>query len=597
MSLSYTPLTPVLVRDPITDISQERFYSVLKSGKDKNYSNFASNNISNSQIQFNCNPPMGNCFVDPKWYVGIPIRLTMTGTAPVGELLLNPGQDAPRQFPIASGTNALKVSINNEAVSINISDIVHAMQYFNSDEHLKQGDYSMSPSYPDQAQQYSSTFMTNRSPLSFYGDSGDEGVVGRAGFPFTIVSNTNTTAVVDMYCCEPLWISPLYWGKGNSNGFVNVSTIDVTFTFLSAFGNRAWSHDAVSSGIQTTISSITASFNNFSPAFSYADNTPQMFINFITPQDVQVIPWNLPITYPYFNVVPNSTDLGNVASNATVNAVSNNLQLSNIPNRVFIYIRETNNDLYSTPNNPDTFFSIETLSVKFNNKTGIFSSANKRQLYEMSVKNGCTLSWAQWSGLPLYSTGSFSTTYSGVGSILCFEFGSDLPLDSLEAPGKDGQYQLQVQMTAINRSNRTINATMYIVYVNEGTFVIPKLGEAKSYTGVISSADILYAQRNPFIDYKDVEQVQGSGNFLSSLKHFGKDVGKALKVAAPHILPTVKEAVSIAKDAAPLLAMAAGNGCDCPMNYGQGVLLEGMGSGVSVGGRRLKRSAMRKRDY
>src|SRR5690606_32698689 len=123
---------------------------------------------------------------------------------------------------------------------------------------------------------------------------------------------------------------------------------------------------------------------------------------------------------------------------------SNNIQLNSIPRRMYIYVRERNQDLYSTPNNPDTYFSIENISIQFQNKNGLLASASKQQLYEISVKNHCNMSWTQWSGGPVVNSalpfGSTANHYGTIGSILCIEYASDIGLDSIEAPGKLGQY-------------------------------------------------------------------------------------------------------------------------------------------------------------
>src|SRR5690606_2719327 len=113
----------------------------------------------------------------------------------------------------------------------------------------------------------------------------------------------------DMVVTEPLFLSPFYWGHYDSSGFYNVNTMDFNITFLTQAGNRMWSHDAVSSGVATTISSISAQFAGFTgPAFSYSQVQPLMLFTYITPNETQVIPFNMPITYPYFDVQRFPTD-------------------------------------------------------------------------------------------------------------------------------------------------------------------------------------------------------------------------------------------------------------------------------------------------
>lgn len=609
MSLSYQRLDPVEVRDPRTILENKRDYAVLRAGSQTTCKTFTTTSISQSSIQFSCPPPSGGIIVDRKMYLTVPIRLTFTGTSPVGQVLLNPAQDAPRAFPLSSAIDTLQVSINNQAVSIQMADIIQALMHFNTDAKLQELDYSMTPTYLDQSQAYSQLFGATRSPLANYADGIDKTPMQRGAFPFTIVSNTNTSAVVDMVITEPLFLSPFYWGKHNASGFYNVNTMDFNITFLNQAGNRMWSHDAVSSGVATTITSISANFANFpGPAFSYPTVQPLMLFTYITPNETQILPYNMPITYPYFDVQRFPTD-GNAiaAASPPVSLSSNNIQLNSIPRRMYIYVRERNQDLYSTPNNPDTYFSIENISIQFQNKNGLLASASKQQLYEMSVKNHCNMSWTQWSGGPVVNStlpfGTIANHYGTIGSILCIEFASDIGLDSIEAPGKLGQYMLQVNVLATNISNRTITPTLYIVIVSEGTFTIEGLGKASTNIGVISSKDILDAKQSPFVNYRDVQEVNG-GNFLSGLKDFGRKLLPILKKGNEFLRDT--QAISKGLSAIPHPYAQLGSQAARAIGYGEGIYAGGCGmcgtgkcvcnqGGVLVGGRSLSRSQLKNR--
>lgn len=598
MSLSYQKLDVVEVRDPRTILLNKRDYAALRCGSQTSWKPFTTTSVSNSSINFSCPPPSGGFIVDRKQYLMLPIRLTFTGTAPVGELLLNPGQDCPRAFPISSAIDVLQVTINNQGVSINMADMIQALLHFNTDEELLTHEYSMTPSLLDQSQAYSQLFGSSRSPMAFYGDTPQGSVPSRASFPFTIVSNTNTTAVVDMLVCEPLFLSPFYWGKQNESGFYNVTTMDFNITFLNQAGNRMWSHDAVSAGVQTSITNIASSFNNFSPAFSYNVNQPFMLFQYITPNETQVIPYNVPITYPYFEVQRYVTDSSNaIAPGGQFVFTSNNIQLNSIPRRMYVYVRERNADLYSTPNNPDTYFSIEApFNVQWENQNNLFASATKQDLYKMSKKNHCDLSWTQWSGGPVMAQNSFTTQIGTVGSLIAIEFATDIGLSSLDAPGKLKQGMLQIQGVATNVSNRSITPSLYIIIVNEGTFTVEGLGKASTNIGVLSSEDILNARSAPFVNYNDVEDVNG-GNFWSGLKNAVRKVGSFVKD---------NRVLSSTLGAIPHPYAQIGSQVAKAVGLGEGVLIGGcdgcpsMGDGVSVGGdsyggARLSRTQLRRR--
>ena len=404
MSLSYERLPVVEVRDPRTIVENQRQYAVLRSGSQVTMKQWTTTSVSQSSIQFSCPPPSHKIFVDRKVYITLPVRLTFTGTSPPGQVLLNPGCDAPRAYPFSSSVDTFQATINNQSMSINMADVIQPLLHYNTDDHLCGSDYSMTPNLLDQSQAYSQLYGTNRSPMAFYGDTLDKTMSSRASFPFTVVSNTATQAIIDMVICEPIFMSPYYFGKHDDSAFYNVTTMDFNITFLGNAGFRMWSHDAVS-GPGTTITGISWQFNNFiSPPFTYTyANQPIMNFTYITPNETQILPYDVPITYPYFDITRYPTDAGNAYAPGQSNIIpSNNIQLNSIPRRMYIWCRERNADLYSTCANPDTYFQINNINIQFENKNGLLASASKRQLYEMCVKNHCKMTWAQWSGESLY---------------------------------------------------------------------------------------------------------------------------------------------------------------------------------------------------
>jgi len=549
MSLNYQPLRAIQVMDPRTDF-REHAYAVLRSGSYINFRPFTTNSISNSGITFTCTPPAGqSTVIDRKVYIQTPVRVTLTGTQTIGVPLLLPGYDAPRFMPFTQSCDNQKVTINGQASSIQIGDIASALLRYQTDTDLLKKDYSKAPSYPDQSQQYADLTGSVRSPLSQYDAQPDGTQTGQArgSFPFTIVTNpvgagpdVPVVAVVDYVTTEPLMVSPCYFGKGEDQGFYNVSTFDIEVNFLNTSA-RWWSHDP-SGG--ATITNTAVQFNAFNPAFSYAENQPLALFQFITLNEVTVIPRSLPIVYPYMDVIRYSTDSSNsIAAYGTPGNLdlwqftSNNVQITSIPRRIYAFVRMRNQDLYSSCQNTDTFFQIQSpLNVQFGNQSNLVSSASRAQLYDISVQNGLQMDWMQWSGdrvQPIgapFITGSPIGGVSGPGSILCFQPALDFGLNSLDASGKNvASYNLSITGTARNLNNFAVTPTLYIVVVNEGTFSIPQLSQALYNVGVLTSNDILNASKHPSISYHDANDVQGSGNIFSGLSGLGKRINNFLK--------------------------------------------------------------------
>jgi hypothetical protein len=283
-----------------------------------------------------------------------------------------------------------------------------------------------------------------------------------------------------------------------------------------------------------------------------------MLFTYITPQETQILSPTQPISYPYFDVQRYATVQSEVAAGASSTMISQNIQLSSIPRRMYIYVRKRNQDLFSSTESTDTYFALSNASMQFMNKNGLLASASMQQLYEQSVKNHCTMSWVQWSGSSQVSN-SFSKVGS-VGSILCVEFSTDIGLESLEAPGKLAQAMLQVTVTAANTSSAAITPELYVVTVLEGVFTIKALNSASTSIGVLTSKDILDCQYD-HVDYRMVQEING-GDFFSGLKEgLSKLAHQAVPIArqiAPEVNKFLREtkALSSALSASPFAAAA-----------------------------------------
>jgi hypothetical protein len=305
------------------------------------------------------------------------------------------------------------------------------------------------------------------------------------------------------------------------------------------------------------------------------------------------------------------------------------MQLSSIPWRMYIFARPSNSVLYNSASYSDTFYGISNVNIQFNNQTGILSSATQQQLYEMSVKNHLNNNWTQFFGITeltnvFPSGGSTSVPFNissayqfgTIGSVICCEFGTDIPLGDLEAPGLNGQFQLLVQANVYNcdptGAHDELDVTLYIVIVSEGTFTIPALGKSMTQLGVISRQDIINAKQSIFLNYKDVQEVNG-GNFLSGLKDFGKKLFSGLRenktiskllTSAQALPPPYGELAMIGAPIASALGFGEGEGEGEGSWYGDHrghsrAAKKGWktrrGEGVNVGGAMLDRRMLKDR--
>lgn len=588
MSLSYQPLEPVLVKDPRCIIDNKRVYAILKAGRRTTYKRWTTNSISTSNINFTTPPPSSGIIIDRKITLTLPVRLTYTARCPADVTGWRAGFDAPRAFPIHSMIDTIQLTINNCAVTQNIGEIIHALLRYNNDDTMFNKEYSETPTTLDNAGSYNSLYGSNLNVLGA-GNS----VIGRGNFcNYKLVTNessnaiANRTVVVDFLFTEQIMISPLYWGKDNASGFTNVTSMDWVFNFLSQAYNRVWSHAEIvaspitgENSVRVLDSTSNISFGPFSTTvdpFSFNLNQPTLNITYITPDTPLAINPNIPISYPYFSVNKYVTDQSDIAYGATTACISNNIQLPCIPRRLYIYARPINTNYYGSPAITDTYYSIESLSLQFENYAGLFAEASKIQLYEISKKNHCNMSWSEWSGDLSYAGPALLATtvanskpvnlipgasektlvyYNNSGSVMCIEFASDIGLDPSECPGVgQGTYNLQVQCVLKNNNIdikssgnaadqtgntfrwESLGVSLYVIAVLEGTFTITQAGSAMKQLSVVSVQDVEAARANPAYNYRDVQDVNG-GNFMSGLKQL-----------VPRALSGIKKANNYLKD-------------------------------------------------
>lgn len=502
MSYAVTPLKTCLVMDPVSNINKERCYGIYEGGQESVWKPADTQSVTNSQISFSANPPNPGVIVNRKIYIKVDAIIDFSGdSGDPARGLLQTNFDAPRFMPLTSCMENASIRINNESVPVVPNRTIHAFTRYQTDVQTKNGPYSLAPSMQDTFQRYDNGGATvnNKNPLAWYGDNATE--TPRGGFPYEVISNTQFAAQVRLTTCEPVFISPMLWGKGNQQGFIGVQTIDAVFQLSKL--SRMWCHSTASA---------VASFDE--PTVTIQEN-PQLLFNYITPKDIQKIPSS--VTYQYSAVDQWDTKASALAPGASTTVTTNNIQLSSIPDLMYIYVkRDKNEETFETT---DTFMAIEDISINFANKPGILSSATPQDLYRISVSNGCNMSWTEWSGGPVdFSTGGVEIEKFGtVGSVLCLKFGKDIGLPNLLASGMNGTFNLSIKLRFRNANLvDTITPRVWVAAVSEGTFTILNQ-RSISNIGVISKENVLQAESaGVTADYEDVKTKNG-GNFLTSI--------------------------------------------------------------------------------
>ena len=501
-------------------------WGIFKGAEGQNAVQQQANSYSTAGITWNFNTQSENVLIDRRIYARAQFQLTFVGTAPIGQPLLNTESDAPRALPLASVTQSLKVTINGSSVESQYADALTGLLRYNLSDHCKEVDLSMSPSTQDKYQRYVDGVGSVRNPLSNYQNSGKD--TGRGAFAYDVITNpvspdaavTPITATVLFTVTEPLLLSPMLYKSGDlQSGLIGVKNMGVQFNFASGQLARLWSRSP-SAGV--TITSVTPAIGAGTTA------PPSLLVNYLTPPLSSQGSIPRQINYQYYKAETFVNDMNvNLAPNATQTFNNNAIQLSTVPKCIYIWASRQNST--KTHLTSDTFFRINSLSLNYLNVSGQFSSMSLQDLYQMCVKNGCELSWTEWSGRAVTigdSRTGLGSVDGMVGSVIKLDV-SDLHIPSNVASGMNVNSQLSysVNVENINQID-TIGVQLTTVIVYDGLMTVEN-GSMSSQVGVISESDVIEtrADKANFIPYRSARGIYG-GSLFSQLGHLAR-VGKA----------------------------------------------------------------------
>lgn len=595
--------------DPVIDLTRPVKLRIEEGAETIQVTRYPAASISLQNIQFNnINPNNADTIVDRKVFVKAAFRLRFTGTGAInGAYLFNStgasgtgdlqgGTDALRAFPLSQITSSLAVKINSQTFVQNINQYIEPLMRYSNYRDVGEEDWSMTPTMQDQYMQYadSLTYGTAKNALGQYGENGyqtprggfaglnivQQNIVGQpAGTPSTGVGDL-MEAFVDVQVAEPLFISPLAFGKRSHRGFLGVNTMSVTLNIDSNYANRIWSHDAASSGI--TLNSIELDYAVSTPGFV---SRPEIAFTYYTPRMSQMMPKdNL---YPYHDITSYTFDFNGPIQPQESQLLSiNNIQLDSVPKRVYIFARKLENA--KTFNDADAYARIENINFTFSNHNGLLSGANEEQLYKLSIENGLKSSWSQWS------------KYNG--SVLCLDFSKNISLDHNNVVGKNGSYQLQYRLGIKNLFDVATTFTVHTVVVSDGYINI--MDQSVDRHSNLGDVDQVYdSPLIHVIDWESAEMFYGAGIAdtlkkytkkalktaadvgLSAAKKFGPDVANYTLSHIPGIGPELGQAAEFA-----LRALASGE--MTPDQYAK-KMNKLFGSGV-VGGKAVTKGGMKK---
>ena len=536
-----------------------------------NYIVFPSSNLSNSSVTIRFDPASIQVATDANVLLRMAFDIQVSGRNDTTQALLVPTMFGPSFMPLSQIVSGSNISINGSSSTLANGNLFMPQILMTYDDCL--GDeFSMTPNYPDTSTDFlklpfSST--STRNPLASAYDQVPSGVPRGAFSGFQVISNDAgaQTAQCSLDVAEAVNLSPFAFGKNSFDQTSLTSINNLLMIYQLSNLNRVLS-------LAYNVDPVTGV-----PYYEPLDGSGIIYIDSIivnvTRAELLVVNFSLPESIPrpltqvstWANVINYSTsNFTPLASGQTTTLNISNQSLSSIPRSVYIWVGAYS-DAFMYSSNPSActapiaFLSMlgpagggglnpsqSALTVTFDNITQL-QGANAYQLYKISKKNGCRLSWSEWCGMPQQYPYS-----SSVGSILKMNFAEDITLARGNCVGQSGKFGLSIQIAVTNQTAHTLDSqTAHMVCVFDGISQTGYDGVTAFNQASFSTEELSRVVLNPDLKFRPARSLLGSG-FWDTLKGFFSPINQALKDTK--ILSTLANAIP-AQYGGPMISQGA----------------------------------------
>ena len=509
-----------LIRDSKLGITDNLVYAVKSGASNFTLQQYQAITATASNMVFNCQIPSESIVINREILIEstLSINLRIDGVPNNSTAFSYGSTDAFQAFPLAKLMTTLTATINNCNVSVNLQDVIDPLLRLNDSRELYRFN-SMTPTLPDQAyRSYAQGVGATNNPLANYSTgSYDVDQVPRGAFPASVrvyrytnaggvdpVDNsTLSTGVAGEYwvvcitakVTEPLFLSPIIFGDPcyNMQGFSGVNTMNfvanIDSTCKRCFSTaNTWNY-AISLGCPAITGAGAV------PAVPAFVGTRLLF-NFLSTQPSDLIPVRNVLPYQEFpRYLSLSTNNPAIVNGASATISSQNIQLNQIPDYFMVFARVPMSA--QTIKNSASFLPINQISCNFNNASGLLASATTQDLWRISIANGSTQSWLEFSGLAqgvsLVANTGIGSSVATTGSLLIISPAMNLSLADYLSSGSIGQYLFQFNITVTNNTGANLQPEIVVVCVNSGVFTTVS-GSSNIYTGVLTKQMVLDAK-------------------------------------------------------------------------------------------------------
>jgi hypothetical protein len=560
-------IDPILVKDDILMTTDVLTYAVQKGGANVSVQRFPATSTSSTSHVYQINLPSTSVVLDRHllWHSEIEFDVTCP-TPATGETPVQWGKNtvcAP--FPLHQLVQNMSCQINNTTVSSTTNQILDPILRCLDKKALARYN-STTAVYLDNYGKYSTIGAADNNPFAGYDKAVDPEYNPRGCVVCTVVSGNaanGTTATIKFSVTEPIMLSPFLYGEQEhkSAGIYGINNINFTMA-LDSQGKRALRR------LDATGFSVGA--------IRYNDSYIEC--RFLTPHPSDLLPETNIVAYQEFTNYLKAE--GNIANGAAATITSNNIQLSSIPDKVIVWVRPKQGNLsYASP---DAYASIESVSVLFNNQSGLLSSASKVELFNMAQEAGLKEGWLAYNGVSSRTdavTGLF-TQIATSGTPLVLNFGEHISIsEDFYSAGSIGSFNFQITVVARNNLGDAFDAELNVMFLQSGAFVTAS-GVSSKYLGLLSKQQVLEASLQEPMAKSEMARLVGGG-FFSRLLEGAKKVGRVVKGVADVVATPLRKGLSYIDHP---IAQAASQGLKA-VGYG-------MSGGARSGGRRVTKHIM-----
>ncbi len=492
-------INPISTKEPrIQNITDKLNYPVFSGASLNTYFQYPSVSANEDQIIFNCAIPSENTLIDRNILINATYKINIIITnIPIGATAFNYGLgECFQAFPIHSSIINMTCSINNTSFSINTQDVMIPLLKLIEPREFQRFN-GMTPTMPDLFfNNYTDVIGSKADITADYREcSFDNKLIPRGAHPLKSINVIHTknaggsdsslvsTHIADSWIItleseftEPLLISPfLFHSKHNYNNQAMYG--------ISSFNLNINLDKSLKRFFSTNNNNIQIKFDDDNPI-----TEAKLLFNFLNIQEIDKIPSRNLIPYTDYPVYI-SADSGIINSGQTLTLISQIFQLNQVPDLIIICVRRPMSS--TTIQNTNSFLPIRNISINFNNKSGLLSSATPQDLYRLSKNNGSIQSWYEFWGYANKNNNNPTITtldqylYTTSGSLIVINPIKDLGLPYYLSNGSIGYFNIQFKVNVINNTTDNFIPEIVLITPNSG-LIINNEGSSEIYTGILS---------------------------------------------------------------------------------------------------------------